>query len=248
MVSIVILACNQLMYTQACIESIQQHTAEPYELILVDNGSTDGTLAYFQSIPGAKVIHNDQNLGFAKGCNQGMDVSEGEYILLLNNDVIVSQGWLAGLLRCAESSPAVGIVGPRSNNISGTQQDEANYRTVREFHLFAKRYAEQHAGETWGLDRLVGFCMLIKRQVVDQIGGMDEQFGLGNFEDDDYCRRARQAGWTCMVTNEVFIHHFGSRTFTANQIDFHKLLTTNMKLYEAKWGAQGPSVVDLSLD
>lgn len=248
MVSIVILAKNQLMYTKACIESIQANTPGAYELVLVDNGSTDGTLAYFQSIEGAKVIHNEENQGFAKGCNQGIEVSSGDYILLLNNDVIVPEGWLEGLIACAEADPATGIVGPRCNNISGPQQDDAPYQTVREFHRFAKRYGEQHAGEYWDLDRLVGFCMLIKRAVVDQIGGLDEQFGLGNFEDDDYCRRARQAGWKTRVTNGVFLHHFGSRTFTESQIDFHEQMLKNLKLYEAKWGPQGPAVVDLSLD
>ena len=130
MVSIIILTHNQLEYTRLCIESIYKYTTESYQLILVDNGSTDGTVEYLKSvvshkssIDSHKLICNQKNLGFARGCNQGIEEASGSYILLLNNDVVVTDGWLKRMLQCAESDSKIGIVGPMTNFISGPQQD-----------------------------------------------------------------------------------------------------------------------------
>ena len=119
LVSIVILAYNQLEYTKKCIESIVENTNVFFELILVDNGSTDGTAEYLESELTSliasgmlRIIKNDKNLGYARGNNQGMAIAGGEYILLLNNDVVVTPGWLSCLLKCAEKYSDIGIVGP----------------------------------------------------------------------------------------------------------------------------------------
>ena len=104
LVSIIILTFNQLKYTKECVESIRKHTPEPHEIIFVDNGSTDGTGKWLKKLvknnSNYKLIENKKNLGFSKGCNQGIEASSGEYILLLNNDVVVTENWLAGMLEC----------------------------------------------------------------------------------------------------------------------------------------------------
>ncbi len=102
--SIVILTRNQLEYTKLCVEGIARTTPEPHELVFVDNASTDGTLEYLRSIEGAVVIDNDANLGFGGACNQGMAVASGDRILLLNNDVVPTAGWLAALHDALDSS------------------------------------------------------------------------------------------------------------------------------------------------
>jgi len=128
MISLVILTCNQLAFTKKCIASIYKHTSEPFELIVVDNGSTDGTIPYLEALSkkrenkvAIKIIQNEKNLGFAAGNNQGIAASVGDYILLMNNDIVVTPGWLDRLIRCAEKDPSIGIVGPLSNYVSGLQ-------------------------------------------------------------------------------------------------------------------------------
>jgi glycosyltransferase involved in cell wall biosynthesis len=131
LVSMVILTCNQLEYTRKCLDSILKHTQRPFELIIVDNGSTDGTVQFLESEilrnchdARVKIIKNNENKGFAGGNNQGMAAASGDYVLLLNNDVVVTPGWLDRMLSCAEKRPEIGIIGPRSNYVSGPQRVE----------------------------------------------------------------------------------------------------------------------------
>lgn len=237
--SIVILAWNQLFYTRMCIESIQQYTDFPYELILVDNGSTDGTGEYFDSIPNAVVIKNPVNRGFAAGCNQGIRAAHGDYILLLNNDTVVSHNWLSNLINCLESSPEIGIVGPVSNYVSGVQLIPTEYQSLGEMHQFARKFNRPDPSRWFDTERLVGFCMLIRRSVIDRIGLLDEDFGIGNFEDDDYCLRALRAGFRLVCAGDTFIHHFGNKTFEGNNVDMAKLLAENRVRFCRKWGIGG---------
>lgn len=234
--SIIVLAWNQLEYTRECVESVLACTEGPFELILVDNGSSDGTLDYFRTVAGATVVANPTNLGFAAGNNRGIEVATGEYVIILNNDTLVTETWLDGLIACAEEDPTIGIVGPVSNSVSGPQQvDGASYESFQDLQAYARAFREQHRGRRLPLDRIVGFCMLIRREVIEKIGVLDERFGLGNFEDDDYCLRTRQAGFRLMVAQDVFIHHFGSRTFLGNGVDFAAAMQHGQEAFLAKW-------------
>lgn len=241
--SIVILGFNQLSYTQLCVESVQRFTREPHELVLVDNGSTDGTTDYFRELAArhanVKVVLNTENLGFARGCNQGILASSGENILLLNNDTLVYEGWLGRLLACLDADPALGIVGPVSNYVNGPQliQDVSYDYDLAEITRFSETWAETHAGETQELEKIVGFCMLIRRSVIEKLGGFDPRFGNGNYEDDDFCLRARVAGYRVLVARDVFIHHFGSRTFMVlgDQRDYLAAMDAGWELFKEKW-------------
>ena len=278
--SIVIVTYNQLGCTRACLDSIRFVTDEPYELIVVDNGSSDGTVEYLRSCPDVKLIENRDNKGFPAGANQGIRASRGAQVLLLNNDVLVTTGWLRKMLEALASpksevqSPKsaeegtessgqfslasgqlsdpeapnpkfkienpkspVGLVGPLTNCSSGYQEIGAGYADLACLDGFVWEHAKKHAGQIQEVDRLMGFCLLIRREVIDQIGLMDERFGIGNFEDDDYCRRARDAGWRLVVSQDAFIHHFGHRTFDAAGIDLNALLDRNRQIYDEKWAA-----------
>src|SRR5207249_3587528 len=109
-------------YTRQCVDSLRLRTDEPYELIFVDNGSTDGTVDFLQSIPGATVITNPQNKGFPAAANQGISAAQGRYICLLNNDTVLTTGWLRRMLAALQRDPHAGLVGPCSNRCSGEQQ------------------------------------------------------------------------------------------------------------------------------
>ncbi len=239
-VSIVILTFNQLQYTKQCVKSIQQHTLEPHEIIFVDNGSRDGTVKWLRKLtqgnPNYKLIENNSNMGFSKGCNQGIRASSGEYLLLLNNDVVVTENWLTGMLECLNSAPDTGFVGPMTNSISGPQRVmDDTYRSIQDLDRYAKTFRETYRHRRIPLRRIVGFCMLFRRELVKEIGLLDETFGSGNFEDDDFCLRAALEGYRNLIAGDVFIHHHGSRSFIGNKIDFSSAMAGNRKIFNEKW-------------
>lgn len=243
-VSIVMPVFNGLEYTCQCIDSLLRYTSVPYELIVIDNGSFDGTWDYLRRIKKRgsliclKTIRNPTNLGFPKACNQGIAQAQGKYIVIMNNDVIVTEGWIEGLIRCIESDQRIGLVGPMSNYVSGGQLlRDVPYRTKEEMHRFAKRYAEEHRGEKEEVKRLVAFCLLVKREVFEKIGTFDERFEIGNFEDDDLCLRARLAGFKAVIARDVFVHHYGSRTFAEMGLDYRGLMSKNLRRFREKWCA-----------
>jgi GT2 family glycosyltransferase/Flp pilus assembly protein TadD len=244
--SIIILTLNQLEFTQKCIKSIFEQTKERFELIIVDNGSTDGTVEYLQSKLRdrrpeirIKILQNKSNLGFAAANNQGLAEARGYYILLLNNDVVLTRGWLQRLLACAEQDTKIGIVGPRTNYVVGPQRvPEVSYDldSLEGLNRFAEKFAAINYGQCKSQWRIVGFCMLIKRNVIEKIGGLDTRYGLGNFEDDDFCIRAKLAGFKSMIAADCFVHHFGGKTFSGAHIDYQENLNKNWEIFKDKWG------------
>jgi len=150
-VSIIILTWNALEYTQKCVNSIQNHTRYPHEIVFVDNASTDGTVEYLRNLvkehPSYKLIENPGNKGFAAGNNQGVSAASGEYIMLLNNDVLVSDEWLEGLVESLERDEIIGMVGPITNSISGRQQViSIPYADEEGFHEFARGIRNTYKG------------------------------------------------------------------------------------------------------
>ena len=244
--SIIILTYNQIEYTKKCFKSILKNTSGQFELIVVDNGSNDGTVQYLESgilnkhgDVRIKIIKNTENKGFASGNNQGIAASIGDYILIMNNDVVVTPGWLERMIACCEKKPHVGIVGPRSNYVSGPQLIESvdyNLNSLEGLNRFSEKIATLNAKKSSRLLRVVGFCMLINRSVIDKIGGIDNQYGIGNFEDDDFSLRAALAGFESWMAEDCFVHHFGSRTFIGEKIDYRKSLHKNWNIFKDKWG------------
>jgi len=238
--SIIVLAWNGWEHTQKCLASVFAHTKQPYEVIVVDNGSTDGTVDELRRLaaqkPQMRVIANRHNRGFAAGNNQGLAIARGEFVLFLNNDTIVTAGWLKRMRSVLEREPNVGIVGPVSNSVSGPQLvPDAVYDLPAGLQAYATRWAGEHDGDTVAANRVVGFCLLARTELVDRIGGLDEQFGSGNFEDDDFCVRAAHAGYQARIARDVFIHHTGSQTFKAAKIDYRQSLERNWGLFKSKW-------------
>lgn len=245
-VSLVVLTRNQQDYTWKCLDSLFKHTRQPYEIIVVDNGSTDGTPDLIRSLarkrPEAcrrlELISNAENRGFAAANNQGLAAGRGAFRLLLNNDVVVTPGWLERMLAVFRRSPAIGLVGPMSNCVSGPQQvREPGYHveTLQGLDAYAQLFARQRAGRARPSWRVVGFCMLIREEVIGKIGGLDPRFGLGNFEDDDFSLRAALAGFESWIAEDCFVHHFGSRTFSGEQIDYRQSLQANWEIFKRKW-------------
>lgn len=238
--SIIIVTWNGLEYTRQCIDSLEKYTRLPHELIIVDNGSTDGTVEllhdYAARRNNVRIILNQSNLGFAKAANQGLMAAEGDYLVLLNNDTVVTENWLENLQTCAESDPQVGMVGPRSNYVSGPQQLDVSYNTLSEMHRFARQFNFSDNTRWFEVKRLVGFCLLIKREAYQKVGGLDERFALGNFEDDDLSLRMRESGYRLLCAGDTFIHHYGEATFKVNQVDYSRTMQENARRFLEKWG------------
>ena len=110
------------------------------------------------------------------------------------------------------------------------------YHDIRAMHAFARQWRDEHRGKWFTVPKLSGFCLLMKRAVYEAIGGLDERFGIGFFDDDDLAERARRAGFELAVAHDLFVHHFGSRTFRGNGIDAQKLLDENAGKFADKWG------------
>ncbi|MCE5330031.1 glycosyltransferase, partial [bacterium] len=241
--SIVIVTHNQLEYSQQCLNSIIEFTpAGSYEIILVDNNSEDGTTDYLKSFRNQnknidmKLIFNKSNLGFPKGCNQGIVASSFENILFLNNDTVVTHNWLKNLLICINSSEKIGAAGPVTNYCSNYQAINTNYKSMEEMQLFARQYNISDENLWEQRLNLVGYCLLLKRKVLDRVGYFDEDFSPGNYEDDDLSMRIIKAGYKLILCRDTFIHHFGSRSFKTNCSEFSELLKNNSKKFENKWG------------
>jgi GT2 family glycosyltransferase len=239
LVSIVTLSWNAVSFTKIALDSIRLHTSEPYEVIVVDNGSEPETIDYLRSIddPHVRVVYNAKNLGFGGGNNVGMAEARGEYVVLLNNDVIVTDGWIEGLLAPFERIGWLGMTAPRSNQIAGDQLvTDAVYSDAEGVQRYAAERRRRWNGQGYITERAIGFCLCIDRRVIDEVGGFDPRFGLGNFEDDDLCVRVRAAGYGIYVCDDVFIHHFGSQSFRANKVDYAASMATNWSHFAKKWG------------
>ena len=237
--SIIILTLNNLAYTKLCIESIISNTQGQYELVIVDNGSTDGTKEYLKEIrkdyPNFHLIFNDKNEGYAYACNQGALLASGEYLIFLNNDVILPPNWLQNLIYPFKRDKKIGIIGPNTNYCVGLQKVAGVKYEMESFDAFSENWEDQNTNKLTEVESVIGFCMAIKKSVLDIIGGYDTDFGTGNFEDIDICLRARLVGFKIVINHNVFVHHFGNKTFSNEKIDYTTLMRKNKQIYNAKW-------------
>lgn len=234
--SIVIPTYNQLDMLRQCIASIMDNTDLPYEIIVVDNASSDGTASYLQELGGQVRYRTlEANKGFSGAVNVGLMMAKGSTIVLLNNDTLVAERWLDNLLACLNSDPRIGMVGPVTNYISGEQQIEVPYADVRDMPAFAREFNRSNPALWRRTDRLVGFCVLFRRELFRQIGYFDEGYEIGNFEDDDFCIRVRMLGRSLVIAQDTFIHHFGSVSMKALGDRFMLVNDRNQHYFLDKW-------------
>jgi GT2 family glycosyltransferase/Tfp pilus assembly protein PilF len=240
MVSIIIPVTIGAKHLKECVQAIRKRSPEPHEILFIDTNSPQDIQKWLKMIArennNYKIIHTPNSFNPSESFNLGIRESAGEFLVLLNPDVVVTENWLSGLLECLQSARDIGIVGPMTNQISGIQKiEEVGYRSLEGLDEYARLFREKNRYRRIPFRRIVGFCMLFRRELADRIGFLDESFGTGNFEDDDLCLRSELAGFRNLIAGDVFIHHFGSRSFAGNGIDYHSALSGNRKKFDEKW-------------
>lgn len=240
-ISVIIPSFNNKEYLAQAVDSILKNNHPQIELIIVDNNSDAETKVYLREIQikkNVKVIFNNENKGFPKAVNQGILASSGKYVLIANNDVIVPPNSIKRMVEAAESDPEIGIVGVVSNYVSGVQLDEqAEYDSPQKMLDYAEIILKERKGEIQQFPRVAFLFTLVKKELIQKIGGLDERFSPGNFEDDDFCLRAQLAGYKAVIARDVFVHHYGSKSFNTNDRKYDELIKRNRKIFIEKWGA-----------
>ena len=249
-VSIVVLTYNNLVFTRACLSSIEAYSDYAnLEVIVVDNASTDGSpewLRAWEREPSPagharRLILNDRNAGFSAGNNIGLNAATGDYLIVLNNDTYVTPGWVRTLCAHFRRDDSLGLVGPVTNNIGNEARIDIAYDDMDQMIARASAYTRAHPGESLAVRNAAFFCVAMPRATYERVGGLDEAFGIGFFEDDDYCRRVEQAGLGIACAEDVFVHHHLSASFDKLKAERKKeLFDANKAIYEAKWGMWEP--------
>jgi GT2 family glycosyltransferase len=212
--SIIVVTHNNLKFTRQCLESIIRITDyHPYELIVVDANSTDGTLEYLHSVPEVRLVHLEKNYPYSYSINRGIEAAKGDFLCFMNNDTIIVQPeWLSRLIECAKSDARIGIVGPRL-----CRQNLVDTRRNREG---LPRYILPDGSHMniWPLNGtvtpctyVVGACFLVKRRLIDEIGLFDEGFFF-NYDETDYCLRTWKAGRKVVCDTRTSVVHLVNKT------------------------------------
>lgn len=240
LVSVIIVTYNNVGLNRQCLAGVLRDTDYPnLEVIVVDNGSTDGTPDLLRDLARdhacLSVVLNADNKGFAAANNQALAIAKGDYLCLLNNDTVVSGRWLSTLVRHLQHDPELGLVGPVTNAIGNEAQIDVGYIQVEEMPAWAANYCRSRRSELSDISMLAFFCVLMPRRVYEQVGPLDEQFGLGMFEDDDYNARVRSAGFKVKLAQDSFVHHWQRASFKLlGEKHYLRIYEENQRRYRAK--------------
>lgn len=241
--TIIIVTYRNLEKTRLTLKSVLEQTRYPnYEALLVDNGADPDIRAYARAMAErfpatVRCIFNAENLGFAGANNVGLRAAQdSEYVVLLNDDVIVTPGWLGALLRYL-ADPQIGLVGPVTNAAGNEARIPVDYSDPDGITAFARAYTFAHDGASFEIPVLAMFCLAMRQRTAAELGELDERFRVGMFEDDDYAMRARAAGYRLVCAEDVFVHHFGRSSFSQMSEEAHaRLFAANRAVFEQKWG------------
>jgi len=241
--SIIIVVWNQLAYTKLTVESILKNTQLPLELVIIDNGSRPDVKAFFDSLKNTvsiKYSRNDSNLGPIKGINQGIRLSEYDYVTVIHNDVIIMEsGWLEKIKSIMERFNDVGIVGLAGRQEiykTGCVNEESLKHALQNEDLNPPM--EEDFSEVAVID---GLCFTMRRELLDKITGLDETYGYMHCYDLDISMQSREAGFRNMVAR-VSAMHIGNGGMTRKLRDYKELvkddyglLKKNCKIFANKW-------------
>jgi len=208
--------------------------------MLIDNASDDGTKEYLEDLKrrssiSVELIRNETNLGFVKAVNQGLHISNSPYVCVLNNDTLPGPGWLEHMVDFAANNKDIGLINPVCDG-HGENSIESYAKSL-----------EKNKGKYMEMNQCQGFCMLIKRELIDKIGYLDESFGIGGYDDTDYSIRAHKAGYRSVAIYDAYVYHRLHASFdkAGNREEWVK---KNKRIYYDKWGKHLRVGIPFSLD
>lgn len=233
--SIIVLGYNRFEDTsRRCLDSLAVTSLDPdIEVILIDNGSSDDSAAlsyrYCHNQPCIRFLRNDSNLGFAGGMNSGADLAEGQYVLLVNSDLVFPPGAIAALRRVIDAHPEVDVLAPVTNAAGNAQALPGLGTSETQVLAAAVQLQAEPSGHVHPVYRADFFCVAVKRTVWRALGGLDTGFGRGYYEDFDFSLRARAAGFNLALTEDAVIFHAGSQSFAQIGAEQRELLRRNKR-------------------
>lgn len=248
-VSVVVVTYNNREWNERCLVSLRERNEWPnLEVVVVDNASQDGSPELLRQQaaldPRIRLVLNDDNRGFAAANNQGLALSTGRVLVLLNNDTVATRGFLASFTRHLLADPTIGLLGASTNEIANEARvDEVGYDDLEELHPWAADFVREHDGQLEDLSMLAMFCIAWTRETFERIGELDERFVVGMFEDDDYAKRAHELGLRTVVARDAFVHHAGRASFKSiGDARYFEIFETNRARFQEKWGLWLPHV------
>lgn len=226
-VSIIIVNWNGLHYLQKCLPSLEKVNYPNREVIIVDNGSQDGSLEYLKKFPNIKLIKNKTNLGFAGGNNKALPYVRGDYILLLNNDTIVTKHFITELVREIEKDEKIGVVQGKLISMEDRKRLDSVGAFLTDtgflYHYGYLQKDQKKYDKSIYLYTAKGACLMARKEVVKKVGLFDEDF-FAYFEESDFCHRVWLAGYTIRYAPKAVVYHkIGgtSNTMRSAFIQFH---------------------------
>ncbi len=242
LVSVVILNWNNAALTAASIRLLlEANSYARIEVVCVDNGSeladVERLRALVSSLAAVRLVENASNLGFAGGMNSGVDASDGEIVVLLNNDCFIGPGGIESF-EAHLRNPRVGLVGTVTNWTGNEAKIDLDPSSLGAFLRAAVHERLAHVSEVAAIDNIAFFCVAFRRTLWDEIGPLDTRFGIGMFEDDDYCRRVIAERFDVVIARDTFVYHIGEASFSTLREDgrYERLFEANKAAFESKWG------------
>ena len=232
---IVVITWNRKEIIKSFVESFLDSTSSICKLIIIDNASSDGTVDYLLSLKDTekckfKIVLNKENNGFVEGVNQGIKISEAPYVCWANNDLIFYQGWLEEVLSILQKNKTIGAVSPNSNSLGVHPPQGVSLS------LFAAELREKYKGIFVEMPFCVGFCLVVKREVIDKIEGLSRDFAPLYFEDTDYSMKVKKAGYLIGIAKAAYVWHQEHSSFKQAKERQKEIFSKNRETFEKKWG------------
>jgi len=253
--SVVVLTHDDLAATRRCVGALLQHTDDRHELIFVDDGGADEAPTYLRAMASletrCRLVTGREIQGPAAGYNSGIASARGRFLVLLDSDTIVTQGWLERLITAAQNNPRAGLMGPVTNHAAGMQKLSTvgyDQETLSGLSFFATRHAAEQSGRIDRTMRLAGFCVLIKKELIARIGGLDASLGQGGYEHNDYCLRSHLAGYESLIVRDCFVHHATNAAGAEADVDSLEQIRVGWELFKRKWGIPAATACNAPID
>ncbi|OQA93174.1 MAG: N-acetylglucosaminyl-diphospho-decaprenol L-rhamnosyltransferase [Microgenomates group bacterium ADurb.Bin219] len=262
-IDIIIVTWNACDYTRYCLDSIRSHTDYPYNLIVVDNGSIDGTIDYLERQDDVLLIQNRENLGYGGAITRGYEVGDSHLTCVMNNDIVVSPGWLEPMVRIMRQDREIGILGtlrpasfclhPDGQRDTGLVLRETRGYKLPDPEVWLEQFCSPYTYEdfveeakrinNFGLREIEGppsfistCCVLVNREIIDRIGGLaDPRFFRYGCEDVDLSWRISIEGYKIALTSEAYVHHFKHVSVEVSDLDRKASTEGNMRIFYEKW-------------